>query len=176
MLVGAMGIEVVIRVQGDAAFDVHADSMSHLGLSVFVGNAGCVVIVYSTKQRCITQSPTDAEVVTTETSVMISSFYRGVLEEIGVEVDVIHDEDYQARIGLSKTGAAGYYRREKHLIRRINFMHDYLGGGLNRSTMIWCPTTETIADVLTKDLHGDNCLEHAGKLMGITPHAFGRMA
>ena len=176
MLVGAMGTEVVVRVQGDAAFDVHADSKSHSGLCVFVGNAGCAVYASSTKQHCITRSSTDAEVVTAETGVMIGSFYRDVLEEIGVKADVIHDEDNQACIALTKTGATGYDRREKHLIRRINFMHDYLGDGANRSAMIWCPTTEMIADVLTKDLHGDIFLEHAGKLMGRTPHVFERTA
>ncbi len=45
----------------DASFASHYDSKSHTGVAVFIG--GAMVFAASQKQKCITKSPTESELV-----------------------------------------------------------------------------------------------------------------
>ena len=45
----------------DAAFAAHYDAKSHTGVALFLGNA--LVYAASRKQKCVTKSPTDSELV-----------------------------------------------------------------------------------------------------------------
>ena len=45
----------------DAAFAAHYDAKSHTGVTLFMGNA--LVYAASGKQKCVTKSPTDSELV-----------------------------------------------------------------------------------------------------------------
>ena len=166
MIVSGIGRNPSINVYQDASFDIHADSKSHSGLSVFVGDAGCAIYCSSNKQHCITRSSTDAEIVAAESGVMIGSFLRDFCEEIGIKMDVHHHEDNNSCICLIGSGTHAYDRKERHMIRRINFMHEYFGDEANRSQMIWCSTNLMTADALTKDLYGDAYEQHRSVLMG----------
>jgi hypothetical protein len=55
---GILGVEAYV----DAAFTPHADSKSHTGLAIFIGRA--LVFAASRKQKCVTKSPTESELVT----------------------------------------------------------------------------------------------------------------
>ncbi len=54
---GVLGVEAYV----DTAFAPHADSKSHTGVAIFIG----VVLVFaaSWKQKCVTKSPTESELV-----------------------------------------------------------------------------------------------------------------
>jgi hypothetical protein len=54
---GILQIEAYV----DAAFAPHQDSKSHTGKAVFIG--GVMVFAASQKQKCITKSPTESELV-----------------------------------------------------------------------------------------------------------------
>ena len=45
----------------DAAFASHPDAKSHTGIALFLGKA--LVFAASMKQKCVTKSPTDSELV-----------------------------------------------------------------------------------------------------------------
>jgi hypothetical protein len=45
----------------DAAFAIHGDSKSHMGVAIFVG--GALVYAASRKQKCMMKSPTESELV-----------------------------------------------------------------------------------------------------------------
>lgn len=45
----------------DAAFASHFDSKSHIGVTIFLG--GALVFIASRKQKCVTKSPTECELV-----------------------------------------------------------------------------------------------------------------
>jgi ribonuclease HI len=64
-----------IEVYIDAAFAGYPDSKSHTGVIVLV--SGSLVYVASKKQKCVTKSPTEAELV-------------GLTDNIGL-VDLIHE-------------------------------------------------------------------------------------
>jgi hypothetical protein len=54
---GVLGVKAYV----DAAFAPHEDSKSHTGVAIFVG--GAFVFGASRKQKCVTKSPTESELV-----------------------------------------------------------------------------------------------------------------
>ena len=167
IVVSPIGKNPVVNVYCDAAFDVYSGSESHSGIAVFVGGTGSAVYCSSNKQHCITRSSTDAEVVSAETGVFIGCYFRDILEEIGIVANVVHHEDNNSCISLVSTGTQGYDRKERHMVRRINYMHRYFDDRCHRSSMEWCPTEDMVADILTKDLHGEIFETHKNRLKGL---------
>jgi len=168
MEVHAFGKERTIDVYQDAAYDVYGDSKSQTGIAVFIAGAKCAIYAASNKQHCVTRSSCDAEVVAAETGTILGAYYKDVLDELGYRMNVVHHEDNQSCIALVHAGSVAYDRKDCHTIRRVNFMHDYFKYEENRSEMVWCNTKEMIADVLTKDLHGELFIDFKSKLMGWT--------
>jgi hypothetical protein len=166
MCIHAIGDNRTIRVYTDAAFDVHLDSKSHNGLSLFVGDAGCAMFSSSGKQHCLTRSSTDAEIVSAEGGVFMGCYFRDVLSELGLEFNVVQLQDNQSCMCLIETGTRGYDRKERHMIRRVNYMKGYVDDDAHRTTIVWCPTEEMTADALTKALHGPVYEYHKAALMG----------
>ena len=160
------GENVVIRVYTDASFDVHPDSRSHSGVCVFVGEAGCAVFASSNKQHCMTRSSTDAEIVAAEGGLFIGNYYRDVLEELGIDACVVQLQDNLSCISLVETGTRAYDKKERHMVRRINFLKEYVDRVSNRTSLTWCPTDEMTADALTKDLHAAPFEKHKRALLG----------
>jgi hypothetical protein len=155
-----------IYVYADAAFDVYPDSHSHGGLSVFVGTAGGAVYNSSTKQKCITDSSTGAEIVSAVSGLNIGAYYRDILGEFGYKCRVIHYEDNMSCIALVDTGCVAHDKKERHMVRKINIMHEYFEKVENNAMMLWCDTAWMIADGLTKDLHGQAFEISENVLMG----------
>jgi hypothetical protein len=143
-----------IYVYADAAFDVYPDSHSHGGLSVFIGTAGGAMHNSSNKQKCITESSTGAEVVSAVNGLSIGAYYRDILKEFGYKCRVIHYEDNMSCIALVDTGCVAHDKKQRHMVRKINIMHEYFEDVENNAMMLWCDTAWMIADGLTKDLHG----------------------
>lgn len=168
MTIRALGDDPDVEVYTDAAFDVYPDSKSHGGTAVFVGNAGCAMYTSSNKQHCITRSSTDAELVQAEGGVFMGSFFRDFLEPFGIKARHVQYQDNTSAITLVKTGVRDYSRRERHLIRKVNFMKEYFEDEANRATMDWTHTASMTADILTKDLHGGGFELHTNTLHGAT--------
>ena len=166
VIIKGIGVSPVINVYTDAAFDVYSNSKSHSGIAVYAGNGGCALYCSSNKQHCITRSSTDAEIVSAESGVFLGSYFRDVLEDLGVICKVVHHEDNNSCISLVKTGTESYDRKERHMVRRINYMHTYFDDVIHRSEMSWCSTEDMVADALTKDLHGDLFRKHKDSLLG----------
>ena len=166
MIVRAIGKDVVVSTYTDAAYDVHLDSKSHSGVTVFVGEAGCAIYSSSNKQHCVTRSSTDAEIVACEVGALLGSYYRDVLQELGIIADVLQFQDNQSCITLCGKGTRCYDRKERHMVRRINYLKEYLDDPAHRTSLLWCPTAEMTADILTKDLHGYAFALHKASLMG----------
>jgi len=57
-------------------------------------------------------------------------------------------------------------QKERHVVRRINFMHDYFMQEQSNSKFVWCSTEDMVADALTKDLHGSVFQRHRQSLTG----------
>ena len=162
----ACGDNPDIYVYHDAAFDVYSDSISHSGISVFVGSGGAAVYCYSGKQKCVTRSSTCAEVVVAEKSIILGSYYVDLMTLLGFKPNIIYYEDNRSVMCLVDTGSRAHDRTSRHMVRKINIMHEYYSDPSNRAVMLWCNTKNMVSDILTKDMHGREFLEMENILMG----------
>lgn len=166
MNIHGVGENPTVIVYTDASFDVYADSKSHGGVVVFVGEAGCAMYATSHKQHCMTRSSTDSEIVEAECGVFLGGYFRDVMEELGIVVGHLQYQDNASAIALVKSGVRDYSRRERHMIRRVNFTKEYFGNTANRAEFVWIGTALMVADILTKDLHGEAFEMHTCTLHG----------
>jgi hypothetical protein len=154
MYIYAYGIDPTIYAYTDAAHDVYPDSISHTGVSVFIGKAGACMYSRSNKQKCITDSSTGAEVVAAGDGLHISQYFRMILAEFGIVCRVVHYQDNMSCIALVESGCSSYDKKDRHIIRRINILNEYFNEDSNNAIMCWCETAWMVADGLSKDLHG----------------------
>jgi hypothetical protein len=150
----AYGVDPIIYTYTDAAHDVYPDSMSHTGVSVFLGSAGGCMYSRSGKQKCVTDSSTGAEVVAASDGIHISQYFRLILAEFGIICKVVQYQDNMSCIALVEAGCSSYDKKDRHIVRRINILTEHFKNDDNKATMVWCETAWMIADGLTKDLHG----------------------
>jgi len=167
LVIGAMSDNPTIHVYTDASFDVYRDSKSHSGIAVFIDGCRAAVFCSSNKQHCLSRSSCDAEIVTCEQGTFIGSYLRDVLDELCITCTVKHHQDNESCITLVDSGTTSYDRKERHVVRRINYMHDYFRLLSNYSVLIFCPTEDMYADVLTKAYGGSLYVMMKSLLMGI---------
>ena len=167
VVIGAMKVNPTITVYTDAAFDVHRDSKSHSGIAIFISGSRCAVFCTSNKQSCLARSSCDSEIITLESGTFLGTYWKDVLEEIGIVTEVVYMEDNQSCIVLVSTGTQAYDRKERHVVRRINYLYDHFKAPTNKSTVVFCPTLAMIADILTKALPADLFMFFSRFLMGM---------
>ena len=144
-----------IYIYTDAASNVYDDSISHSGLIVFIGDAGGAMHCHSNKQKCVTRSSTESEIVAAGEAMDLAQFYKNLMQELGYnDTRVIHYEDNMSCMSLVESGCYAYDKKARHIVLKINYMHEYFENLENNAVMIWCPTHWMIADMMTKDLHG----------------------
>lgn len=107
----------------------------------------------SKKQKVVSQSSTEAELYAEAAAINESKWLQGLLKEIGVlksrssAVPVIYGDNQSAQ-ALSKNGIKS--ERTKHISTKYAFIHDEVSS--ERVKLQWIPTTEQLADILTKSL------------------------
>jgi hypothetical protein len=148
------GIDPTIYTYTDAAHDLYPDSISHTGVSVFIGEAGACMYSRSIKQKCVTDSSTGAEVVAAGDGIHISQYFRLILEEFGVTCRVVQYQDNMSCIALVRSGCSSWDKKDRHIVRRINILNEHFENIDNKAIFVWCETAWMVADGLSKDLHG----------------------
>lgn len=156
-LAGTREMEMVLTPEGemrldayiDAAFGCHADGKSHTGLAIFV--CGCLVMAKSTKQKLVTRNSTEAELVALTDMVYEVQNIHDFMTEQGylVSAPTMH-QDNTSTIHLATKGGGTF--RTKHLRARTNHIREEVSEG--RINIAYCPTSQMIADTLTKALRG----------------------
>lgn len=117
--------EVVAYV--DTAYALHSDSKSHMGAIVYVG--GKLAYVASRKQKCMSKSPTEAELVALTDTVGLVKLFQEFMEfvtrkKIGVPVAY---QDCKVVVSLVTTG--GGKLRTKHLQARMHLVKEMIDKG-----------------------------------------------
>jgi len=158
---GLFRVEVYI----DASFGTHGDSKSHTGSVVFV--AGAPVVCASRKQRCVTKSPTEAELVGLSDNLanveVFTEFLEFVLNQ-KLSVPTVY-QDNTSVISLVTSG--GGITRTKHLHARMNLVREVV---VDRKTVkvVYMPAERMVADGLTKVLESSSFIEFAKLVLGKT--------
>jgi len=143
-----------ITVNGfvDAAYGVHTSSgKSHSGCAVVLGNAG-PVHVKSTKQKLVTKSSTEAELVALSDYASQVVWMRNFIIQQGYDVGpVILHQDNMSCMALVKRGGAAS-ERSRHIDIRHFWVKELVDGKV--AIVKHLPTDKMYVNVMTKPLQG----------------------
>jgi len=146
----------------DAAFAMHPDAKSQTGITVFLG--GALVFAASRKQKCVTKSPTDSELVALSDNVQFIELFAEFIAFVTnteIRAPLIY-EDCTAVISLVTEG--GGIARTKHLRVRIEMCRQALKE--KKWRLEYVNTKNMIADGLTKVLEGEAFTKFADSVLG----------
>jgi hypothetical protein len=108
----------VVMAYVDAAYAFHNDSKSHSGVIIYVGQT--LAYVLSRKQKCMSKSPTEAELIALTDNVGLMELFKEFVEFStmqNIETLIIY-EDCNAVVSLVTLG--GGVTRTKHLSARMH--------------------------------------------------------
>ena len=156
---GTRDLTLTLRVEGpiritayvDASFATHySDMKSHTGVYITLGLGA--IYCRSSKQKLVTKSSTEAELVGISDALPQIIWFKHFLEAQGHPPAPAHIwEDNESTICLAKTGRS-CSERSRHIEIRYFWIHDYLASG--KVTMTHMHTDKMIADMFTKPLQG----------------------
>jgi hypothetical protein len=135
----------------DASFGVHEDMKSHTGTWITMGKGG--IFVKSSKQKLMTKSSTEAELVGMSDAIPMIVWIQNFLRAQGHELKpAIIYQDNKSTIALAEKG-----RSTSERTRHINIRYYFVKDLIERSEVKveYLQTEDMIADILTKPLQGE---------------------
>jgi hypothetical protein len=141
---------LLVEAYVDAAFALHSDSKSHTGIAVFVG--GAMVFAASRKQKCMTKSPTESELVALTDNLGFVELFEEFVSFItnrDTVVPIIYQDSTSVITLVTKGGGVV---RTKHLRARMHLGKEAVDE--HKVNIVHVPTKQMIADGLTKPLEG----------------------
>jgi len=163
IVLGCKGEGVSLSVYADASYAVHGDYKSHGG--VFISHNRGPVLVKCSKQKIVTKSSTEAELVTLSDAVSLAAYNIEFLKGQGYKVNAVLHQDNTSCISLAENGRSNS-DRTKHIGIRYFFVKQYVDNGTMK--IQHCPTLQMIADILTKPLQGELFRRLRDLLLGYT--------
>jgi hypothetical protein len=134
----------------DASHNCYSDGKGHYGYAIFLGEGNAAFSVKSAKIKIVTQSSTETEYVGLNYVTREVVWARQLITDIGFppKLPSVLFEDNASTILL----ATGHGRHEmtKHIAPRYHYVREQISNGSIR--VEHKPTTEMVADVLTKPL------------------------
>ena len=144
------GGNVEPQVYIDASYGMHQDGTSRTGVCVMM--AGVAVANWSSKQKLVTKSSTEAEVVALSDGLTHALWLRELLSDQGYSLKPVKVfQDNMGVIAIMRTG-----RSPKHRTRHLNIRHFFARDRMIRGEieLEYKRTCEMIADLLTKPVTG----------------------
>ena len=140
----------------------HEDCSSRTGVIVMMN--GSVIMAKSFKQKLVTKSSSEAELVALCEGGSCGLICRQFLDLQGynVQTSVIH-EDNKAVIDMIKKGHPTSYKT-KHIQMRNFFMTQHVES--KEFNLTWCKTGDMLADMLTKPLLAGSFTNLRDKVIG----------
>ena len=162
-----IGKSVFVHAYIDASYGVHdQDGKSHTGATIGIGDA-LAILVKSTKQKIVTKSSTEAELIAVTDTIGDVIDLKGFVQELGYELSGTEGtaiyQDNQSTIQLMKTGPPSS-SKSKHVRIRTFWLREQIENGDIR--VMFKPTEEMIADGLTKPLQGAQFKLFADHILG----------
>ena len=158
---GKCGKDIGVTVYADASYAAHPDCKSHGGIVVY-NNRG-PVYVKCAKQKLVSKSSTEAELITLSDAVSLAAYNINFLKGQGYDVCADLKQDNTSTIKLAENGRSNS-DRTKHIQVRYLFVKHYLDQKIMKISH--CPTKEMIADVLTKPIQGEQFKVLRNMLLG----------
>jgi hypothetical protein len=157
----------IIKWWIDASYGVHHDMRSHTGGVMSTGTGAA----YSTskKQKLITKSSTEAELIGIDDVLPQALWTKYFLEAQGYGTDTLLHQDNQSTIKLSENGKASSGKGTRHINIRYFFITDR--NAHKEEAIQYCPTKEMVADYFTKTLQGALFYKFRDQIIGVVPMA-----
>jgi uncharacterized protein with FMN-binding domain len=141
---------LLINVYVDASYAVHRDAKSHSGVLIQIGDNGGTIFVSSKKQKVVTLSSTESELVAVHDGLFRALWIQDICEEIlQLQLPVIIYQDNLSTIQLLNSGNADRFK-SKHINVRYFYAKEHIKSG--RISIDYLPTEDMIADFFTKPL------------------------
>ncbi len=158
-----IGEQMTVKAYIDAAYGVHQDSgKSHTGCVIVLGTGG-PLLAKSSKQKIVTKSSTEAELVGLSDTATLAIHLRNFVLDQGYEIGpAVVYQDNMSCMALMKRGGPGSERS-----RHINIRHFWLTERVAKGEVIieHLGTEKMFANVLTKPVQG---AQFARERMGLT--------
>ena len=141
----------VIKWYVDSSFAVHPDFKSHTGGAFTYGRG--TPLTMSRKQKLNTRSSTEAELVGADDMSVMILWTKLFMEAQGYDIkkNILY-QDNKSTILLEENGKRSSSKRTRAFNIRYFFLTDQIEKG--KIQVEYCPTTEMIADYMTKPLQG----------------------
>ena len=156
---GSSSDQVIAYV--DASYGVHTNRKSHTGVVISIGNGP--VFISSTKQRLVTKSSTEAELVGLSDALSQVLWTRHFMQAQGYpQKPALILQDNESTIRQATYGRSNQSRM-RHVDIRYFFIKDRMVSG--DCEVQYIPTKEMVADMFTKPLQGELFRAHRSRLM-----------
>lgn len=153
--------DITIRAYADASYGIHEDGKSHSGLCIALGEGP--VFVRSSKQRIVSKSSTEAELISLSDGCSQVIWSRDFLIGQGYDISAATIyQDNKSTIAMIENGKSTS-DRTRHINVRYYFIKDRIDSG--EIKLEYIPTEEMAADTLTKPLVGTKFKELKAKLL-----------
>ena len=158
----------LIISSADASYAEHEDAMSHTGGCVGLEgvNGGCFFIFNSSKQKIVSKSSAEAELIASSTTGEYMVWLHYMLESFGLGLGVpsmLLEQDNQAAIRFNTAGH-GTFKRTKHINVRYFWLFYLVKEG--KLTIKYVPTMDMVSDILSKPIVGSKFMYLRRKLLG----------
>ena len=148
----------------DASYAVHEDMKGHSGGTMTMGNGS--VYSTSTKQKLVTRSSTEAEIVGVYDVTPQMIWTTHFLESQGVRIGrtVLH-QDNTSSILIERNGRRSSTKRTRHMNVRFFYIKELVDSGM--VTIEHCPTSTMLGDFFTKPLQGQQFRRMRDRIMNL---------
>ena len=135
----------------DASYAVHSNMHGHTGATMSMGNGS--IYSGSWKQKMVTRSSTESEVVSIHDVLPQILWMKKFLEDQGLTIKetVLYQDNMSLKL-LEHNGRQSSTKRTKHMDIRYFYVSDHIGN--KTLSLKHCPTEEMLADYFTKPLQG----------------------
>ena len=147
----------------DASFAVHPDFKSHTGSIMTMGEGAMQVM--SRKQKLVSRSSTEAELIAVDDAVTMVLWTRLFMEHQGypIEQNILY-QDNKSAILLETNGRKSAGKRSRAINIRYFFITDQVE--LGNIKIEHCPTDDMIGDFMTKPLQGEKFRKFRQMILG----------
>jgi Reverse transcriptase (RNA-dependent DNA polymerase) len=155
---------LVVCMYVDASYMSHPDFKGHTGGIITFGPESGLMVAHSRKQRIITRSSTESELVAIDEVKQYATFCANLLSELSDQPVLVRIfEDNQSTIAMVRKGESNNIST-KHIAKRYYMLKEDLDQG--KATIEYLDTDDMLADLLTKPMTGEKFTKFTNKILG----------
>jgi hypothetical protein len=157
-----IGDTITVNAFVDAAYGVHSTSgKSHSGCAIVLGTGG-PVHVKSTKQKLVTKSSTEAELVALSDYASQTVWMRNFIVQQGYEVGpvILHQDNMSCMAIVKRGGPAS--ERSRHINIRYFWVKQLVDGKV--AIVKHLPTDKMYVNIMTKPVQGQQFVQERNAL------------